>query len=114
VTSKIFGAVLLIAGGSLAMLGAIRRASSRVRSLAAARPLLEIDVGERLPPGLADDTADPALDQAPRRTRVLTLDNLAGGAASLASRDRPLSRHKKLASQIPDFFRTFVRNPLEH
>jgi hypothetical protein len=49
VTSKIFGAVLLIAGGSLAMLGAIRRASSRVRSLAAARPLLEIDVGERLP-----------------------------------------------------------------
>ena len=44
----------------------------------------------------------------------MTLNDLAGDATSLASRDRPLSRHKKLASQIPDFFRTFVRNPLEH
>jgi hypothetical protein len=61
VTSKIFGAVLLIAGGSLAMLGAIRRASSRVRSLAAARPLLEKDVGERLPPGVADDEEAPPI-----------------------------------------------------
>ena len=60
-TSKIFGAVLLIAGDSLAMLGAIRRASSRVRSLAAARPLLEIDVGERLPPGVADDEEAPPI-----------------------------------------------------
>ena len=43
------------------MLGAIRRASSRVRSLAAARPLLEIDVGERLPPGVADDEEAPPI-----------------------------------------------------
>ena len=45
--------------GSLAMLAAMRRASSRVSSLAAdaVRLLLEIDVGERLPVGVADDEA---------------------------------------------------------
>jgi hypothetical protein len=47
---------------SLAKLAAIRRASSLVSSLAAARrpgSLLEIDVGERLTAGVADDEAPP-------------------------------------------------------
>ena len=48
--------------GSLAMLVAMRRASSRVSSLAAARLpglALEVYVGERLPIGVADDQAPP-------------------------------------------------------
>ncbi len=45
--------------GSLAVLAATRRASSRVMSFAAASPrlVLEIDVGERVPVGVADDEA---------------------------------------------------------
>jgi hypothetical protein len=46
--------------GSLAMLAAMRRASYVVSSLAAERRprlVLEIDVGERLPAGVADDEA---------------------------------------------------------
>jgi hypothetical protein len=54
------GGELRSSSGSLAMLAAMRRASSRVSSLAAARRarlLLEIDVGERLPGRIADDEA---------------------------------------------------------
>ena len=54
--------------GSLAMLAAMRRASSRVREvrrLAASRLLLEIDVG--LPVGVADDEALRKLLDRPRR-----------------------------------------------
>jgi hypothetical protein len=46
------------------MLAAMRRASSRVSGLAAVlrpRLLLEIDVGERLPVGVADDEAKQLL-----------------------------------------------------
>ena len=96
------------------MLGAIRRASSRVRSSAAARPLLEIDVGERLPPGVADDEEAPPiqlwirrLDGPGYRHSIIWL------AASLRSprATDPSAAMKKLPSKIPDFFRTFVRNP---
>jgi hypothetical protein len=45
--------------GSSVMLTAMRRASSRVAGvrLSAARLVLEIDVGERLPVGVTDDEA---------------------------------------------------------
>jgi hypothetical protein len=54
---------------SLATLAAMRRASSRVSRLAAApsRLLLEIDVGERLPVGVANDEALWVLVDHPRR-----------------------------------------------
>jgi hypothetical protein len=57
--------------GSLAMLTAIRRASSRVSSLAAERrpgsSSIEIDVGERLPVGVADDETGVCLFGDPGR-----------------------------------------------
>jgi hypothetical protein len=52
------------------MLAAIRRASSRVRRCAAERRSklsLEIDVGERLPVGVADDEAGLLLVDQPGR-----------------------------------------------
>ena len=52
---------LRVSSGSLATFAAMRHASSRVRRCAAERSsglVLEIDVRERLPDGVADDEAD--------------------------------------------------------
>ena len=59
VTPRLSAAVRRSSSGSLAMLAAMRRASSRVRSFgrrSTTRLLLEVDVRERLPVGIADDS----------------------------------------------------------
>ena len=69
--------------GSLAMLAAMRRASSRVSngSRSPSRLILEIDVGERLPVSVADDKAGIGLFGGPRRREAALMVGQGGNAA---------------------------------
>jgi hypothetical protein len=73
--------------GSLAMLAAIRLASSLVSSLApgaSSRLILEIDVRERLPVGVADDEAGVRLGGPGREAVDNTADAASMGRARAA------------------------------